>query len=378
MLIKKGRYDIPMPSYTLDSFLEDLADNANEIFATDEDKRTVIKVYLMTATDDWLSLFSSYGPIKHGEMFHFKMPFGDNDDVDYYVHEIEKGLLMFFTASKREDYNKTLRNFVRHHQGINNMWLPPYSFEEVINYVKGHHDATIYSFTAKRSWSSKYQSEIRPDFSRLIHYSGDDAGMSLKEFRKQYGVLPTLVDFKIDSEKMRITNEGLFLIRNTNRKLLRIIQEVVDQVLAEQRRIRNVSRKVDYTNRYLQLGDRKIDTSSITAGKIVFNKNLTAPLLDQLFSKFQDPEFGRSEEEEEYSDFSFIDPNVNENGLSYSATIIDEDKGTIFGLSGDENNMILVPKHRITYESFINFYRFVNESIDESSVLHLFSEQIAR
>ncbi|MDE2588496.1 MAG: hypothetical protein KGL95_02365, partial [Patescibacteria group bacterium] len=134
----------------------------------------------------------------------------------------------------------------------------------------------------------------------------------------------------------------------------------------------------DYNNRFLQVGDRKIDVSSITAGKIVFNKNLTAPLLDQLFSKFQDPEFGRSEEEEEYSDFSFIDPNVNENGLSYSATIIDEDKGTIFGLSGDESNMILVPKHRITYESFINFYRFVNESIDESSVLHLFSEQIAR
>ena len=252
-----------MQNYTLDSFLEEISANPSNVFPTDDDQRRLIKVYLMTASDNWLDMFSSYGTTKLGDMIHFKMPFGDNSDkVDYYAHEIEKGLLMFFTSSKREEYTKTLRNFVRHNAGINNMWLPPSSFDDVINYIKQKYDATIYSFTAKRTWSSKHPSEIRPEFNRLIHYAGDDAGYSLKELRKQYGVLPTLIDFKIDSDKIRFTNDGLILIKTVNRKMLRLVIEVVDQVLAEQRRLRNVSQQVDYTKRSLTIGDRQIDASA--------------------------------------------------------------------------------------------------------------------
>lgn len=360
--------------YSLDSFLEEVAKNPGKIFG-EEDQFYNIKIYLMIADDNWRDLFKKYEPKKLGEIYNFQMPFGDDGETaNYYLHELAKGLLMFITSSKREEYTKTLRQFVRRSHGITEMWLPPSTFEKVVTYVQSKYDANIYSFTARRAWSSKYPSKIREDFSRSIHYSGDDAGRSLKEIKDMYGVLPTLIDFNISGNKIRITNEGLFLIRNINRDVLRIVEEVVDQVLAEQTRLRDVSKQVIYKTTPVKIGDRYMKIPSMMSGKIVFSTQLDAYLVDKLFTSFQDSEYGHSEEGLDLPNFSFIDTNIREGSVTFSGTVIDEDKGTIFGISGNENHMLLVPKHNTTFETFLNFYRLVNQTLDESSTIQLFSE----
>ncbi len=369
---------LPVKDYTLDSFLETIAENMDEIFGQDE-QRKWLKTYLMYTDDEWLDLFQQYKPMKLGELFHIVMPFEeDGGSADYYVYEIAKGMLMFFTTSKRTEYTETLKEFVRHTQGITQMWLPPESFEKVINYLLSTYSANIYSFITKRHWSSKYPAKLRSDFTRMIHYSGDDASYTLKELQELYGVLPSLVDLKIGSDKIRVTNDGLFMIRTINRKMLRLVVEVIDRILAEQVRLRGVSRQVEYTSKPLTVGNIQLNVSSIMSGRISLNTKLSAHLMEKLFKGFEDEEVGRTAEGTEVSEFSFIDTSIREGSLSFSATVIDEDKGTIFGLSGNENEMILVPKHRITFESFIRFFRLVNETLDDSSNLLLFSEQVAR
>lgn len=362
--------------YSLESFLEEIADNPDSI-SSDADQRNWLKVYLMIADDDWKDLFKRYKPEKMGDIYQFKMPFGDRGNyVDYFLHELENGLLMFFTSSKREEYARTLRHFVRKHHGITEMWLPPSSFESVISYVISNYSANIYSFTARRTWSSKYPAKIREDFSRLIHYSGDDAGYSLKEMKEMYGVLPTLIDFNINGDKMRISNEGLFLLRSINRKTLRIVLEIVDRVLAEQRRLRSVSKQVTHRTNPIKVGDHQMMVATLMSGKIMFSTNLDTYLVDKLFNSFYDEGFGHTEEGLELPNFSFIDTNIREGSVTFSATVIDEDKGTIFGISGNENSMILIPKHNTTFESFLNFFRLINQTMDESSNIQLFSEGI--
>ena len=172
-------------NYTIDSFLEKVSENPYEIFPQDE-QRPWLKVYLMVADDDWQEIFQYYDLKKMGEMYQFKMHYGsDNEDAtDYYVYELEKGLLMFFTMSKREEYSQTLERLVKRSKGITSMWLSPKTFEEIINFIVSTYKANLYAFTSRRPWSSKYPAKLRHDFSRLIHYSGDDAGYSLKEMKE--------------------------------------------------------------------------------------------------------------------------------------------------------------------------------------------------
>lgn len=361
-------------TYFFDSFLEDLAENPNNVFAGDE-QRKWLKIDLMTARDDWQCLFEEYGLEKLGDVYYFKMPINESF-VEYYIHEIKKGLLMFFSLSRREEYNSTLRPFVRHTSGITQMWFPHNSFESAINFIKSNYSSNIYSFTARRLWSSKYPAKLRGDISRIIRYSGEDADYSLKELREIYGVLPTLVDFQINSDKIRITNDGFFLIRNINRTILRIVEEVVDRVIAEPMRLREISKQVLYESKKSEWSNFKI--SKLMSGEINFNIKLSNLLINQLFHSFRDEEMGRTEEGIELPNFSFIDKSISDNSLHYSATVVDEDKGTIFGISGNSDRLILVPKHRTTFESFINFYRLVNETIDESSNLYLFNESYAK
>ena len=358
--------------FLFDSFLETLAKEPNKIFVVEQ--RKWLKIDLMTARDDWQCLFEEYGLESLGDVYYFKM-LNNNSPVEYYIHEIQKGLLMFFSLSRREEYNSTLRPFVKHTSGITQMWLPYSTFESAINFIKSTYDANIYSFTARRLWSSKFPAKRRGDISRSIHYSGDDAGHSLKELREIYGVLHTSVDFQIDSDKIRITNDGFFLIRNINRDILRIVEEIIDKVIAEPIRLRNISTKVHISKKD-EWNTFKI--SKLMSGKINFNTKLSSSLVDQLFRSFKDEEAGRTEEGIELPNFSFIDTNLSDDSMHYSATVVDEDKGTIFGISGNDNSLILVPKHRTTFESFINFYRLVNETIDQSSNLYLFNESHAR
>ena len=278
---------------------------------------------------------------------------------------------MFFSLSKRAEYDSTLRPFTRHAHGMTHIWFPSKPFKSTINFITSRYSASIYSFTARRSLLSKYPGKIREDVGRSIHYSGDDADQSLSELIEMYGVLPTTVDFKIESDKMRITNNGFILIQNINLKILRIVEEIIDQAIAESIRLRDISKQILYTS-----GSKwhMFTISKLMSGKIVLDSSLDVPPILQLFHSTSDDDVRGTEEDATLPKFSFIDTNISENPFHYSATTVDEDKGTVFGVSGNSNRIILVPKHKTTFESFLNFYMLINETIDESSNLCLFNE----
>ena len=353
-------------SFSFESFLKQLSENLNTVFQELE-QRNWLKIDLATAQDNWQQLFHDYNMEKRGEIYYFQME-TNNNPVEYYVYEIKDGLLMFFSLSKREEYNSTLKLFIKYTPGITNMWLPFRSFESTINFITSSYFAHISSFTARRLSASKYPAKIREDKNRYIRYSGSDAGYALSELKEIYGVLPTTIDFKIKSNKLRIKNDGFILIQNINLEILRIVEEIIDQAIAEPIRLRDISKQVLFTTKSKW---HNFTISKLMSGKITFDTDIDVPPIHQLFCGHG---MNGIEEDEELPRFSFIATNISEEPLSYSATVVDEDKGTVFGISGSSDRLILVPKHRAAFESFINFYRLINETIDESSNLYLFNE----
>jgi len=366
---------LPKKDYTIDSFLEEISNNADQYFE-DSRERKWLKTFLLYAQSDWLSSFEKFNPEKNGDLYYFMIPNVKevNNPTEYYATKFADGLIMIFTFETQFDYTKTLEHHINRKRGITQMWIKPKVFKQIKDYIIEKHDGYITSFIAKRSWSTDVPARYREQINRNIHYFGEDGNESIKELEYLYGVVPTIIDFKIGSDPMRITNEGLFVIHSLELRKIRIVLEIVNNILVEQMRIHKISTSIESHLKKIELGNESINVRQLESGRITFGRPLDTILIRKLFGDVSQFDIGRSEAN---IDFAFIDKDINDKkGLLYSATVIDKLKGTVFGVTGTKNEMICVPMHRTTFESFIRFYKLASESLDSSSQLGIFSDPI--
>jgi hypothetical protein len=368
---------IPPGEYTLDSFLEYLADNTNELFTREE--RKWLKVYLIFVERDWLKLFEQFAPTKLGDIFHVSIGANALANIDFYVYERAPGLLMFFTSSTEEDYERSLKRFIESTRGITEMWIPPARIEDAKALVLSQYSGKIYRFIGRRSTITPTPARIRPEYNRRISYSGMDAQETLKEMQETYGIIPFSIDFSVGDDSFKITNDGLFVLRTINERTLKIMSDVVDVMLGKQLKMQKLTQGVTATTELFQIGQKMFRVPEIVAAKVYLKtQRLNAVWVERFFGRRRDVFTEELKlQDSEPSEFSFIDTTILEGSLVFSATVIDEFKGTIFGLSGGENEILLIPKHNTTFESFVRFYRLIVEDLDKDAELSILSEQIA-
>jgi hypothetical protein len=369
---------LPKSDYTLESFLEEIASNPDKYFGAKE--RRWLKTYVMYAKKNWLDLFAKFNPEKNGDLYYLSIPNvkEDNTQSEYYVTQFGEGLIMFFTSARQIDYEQTLQDYIRRKRGITEMWIPHDTFKRVRDYIIENYNANIYFFIAKRQWTSEIPSHFRPDYNRSIHYYAEDGNAAVKELEHMYGVGPTVIDFRMGLDSVRVSNEGLFSVRSTDRRMLRMVVDVVDNILAEQVRLHKVSTSVESRTEKVNFGDTEYQVRLVESGRILLTREMTTVSVLKLFRQLSEIDVGRSSDKGIGDEFAFIDTTINDfNGLTFSATVIDKSKGTIFGLSGSKKEMVLVPMHRTTFESFLRFYHLVAEFLDSSASLGTFSDPIA-
>ena len=368
---------LPQADYTIDSFLEEISTNS-EIYFEPKGQQKWFKTYLLYAQENWLGFFEKFSPEKNGELYFFNMPNPKDGSysTEYYVTEFAKGVLMVFTAEKQDDYAKTLEDYVNHKRGLTSMWIKPKTFKDIKNHILEDQKGFINYFIAKRNWSSDIPSQFRGSYNRTIHYCGEDANDTIREMEKFYGVIPTIIDFHVGKDTMRITNDGLFAVRSFNLDMFRMVIEIINNIIFEQKLMHNISTKIDSHLEKIQFGNKKHIIRQVESGQIRFSRNLTTLLIKKLFRETGEMDLGKSSEREN-DEFAFIDTDIDDRReLSYSATVIDKIKGTVFGLSGNNTEMILVPMHRTTFESFIRFNKLIAESLDSTTNLDLSSDPI--
>jgi hypothetical protein len=368
---------IPEGEYRFDTFLDYLAKNEMKVFGGGERKQW-LKVYLVYAREGWEEMFQEFPRKKLGDLLRIVMQARAlSKPVEFYVHELGPGILVFLTSSRREEYEKTLQKFIRLNRGITEMWIPRQLLTDVRNYLLDKYQAVIYGFISRRNRLSKVPAKLRPNFDRRLSYTGDDGTRLLKEVLDFYGVMPTSISFRVGTDKLQITNRGMLLFRSVNIRTVAVLKELLSIITARERKVREVSGTLRRDTKAIQLGELQIQTPVVVPGIIKLEeKKLDRNTVEHFFKQEDivetEPELGLPEEASG-REFSFIDTSIQEHSFSFSATVVDDLKGSMFGLSGSADRMILVPMHRTTFESFIRFYRLVNESLDEEAKFDVLS-----
>jgi hypothetical protein len=302
--------------------------------------------------------------------------------VEFYVHEWGPGILVFFTSSCKEEYEKTLRRFIRFNRGITEMWISPTLFSKVRSHLLEKHEAVIYSFISRRSLLSKTPARLRPDFDRRLSYTGDDGTRVLKEVLDFYGVLPDSISFRVGMDKLQVASNGMLLFRSINKNTIQIMRELLSILTEPQKEFRDVSDALRRDTRTIQVGKMEFRTPVVIPGIIrLHGKRLDRNVIERFFKQetayaIDDSYEPRMAEDIEPREFSFIGTSIPENALSFSAIVVDDIKGTMFGLSGTSDNMVLVPMHRTTFESFVRFYKLVIENLDEEARFDVLTSKI--
>jgi hypothetical protein len=59
----------------------------------------------------------------------------------------------------------------------------------------------------------------------------------------------------------------------------------------------------------------------------------------------------------------------------FSATVVDNQTGCVFGISATENTITIIPRYNSTFESYLGFLREVCRLIDEDAELTLAGDE---
>ena len=357
---------IPYQEYTLESFIQFLKENHDNVF-DEEERKKWLKVYgVLHNLEDWRTrLFAPNETRKLGELTEVKIPKGDvaesnrTTDEFYYAVEYRKGLLLFFTSAIQESYKATLEERIQRTRGVTEAWISPGLFQQVWQSTLERYGGYVYRFTSRRAALDDTPARIRPNYSRRFSYTGDDGTQVAKELQDSYGVTPESMYLRIDpSLIVQITNACFFSAREISQVAIQVLFNMLEIVADELLLTKTTSESLRYEIGNM-LGEPALPrVASVTAGQIALRGGpLNASMVQEFINNAED--------------FSFLDQYTKEGSLAFSATVIDEAKGSVFDVSMSENDITMVPKFNTTFESFITFLKAVRDQLDERASLRV-------
>jgi len=357
---------LPPQDYTLESFLQFLRDNHDSVF-DEEERKKWLKVYgVLHSLSDWQGkLFSPTETRRLGEVTEIRIPkttaLDGGEEEFYYAIEYKRGLLLFFTSAIQESYKATLDDRIRRTRGVTQAWISPERFQQVWQSIIDRFGGFVYRFTSRRAALDNTPAKIRPTYQRRFNYTGDDGSQVVKELQDAYGVTPDSMYIRVDPALIvQITNSCFFSAREISHTAIQILFHVLDVVSDELLLTKKTSERLGFEIEIANmLGNTTLPrVASLTAGQISLSgRPLTASVVEEFVTNAED--------------FSFLDQYTKEGSLAFSATVVDESKGSVFDVSMSETEITMIPKFNTTFESFITFLKTVRDQLDERASLRV-------
>lgn len=350
---------IPEKDYSVSDFLEYLSEHFDELF-DEKERRNWLKIYCLLVSDiPWeTTLFKTNEITRLGEIFKVAPePESPNETEEtYYAVQYGQGLLLLFTTANNEEYKNSMTNRLKKSIGAMPMWIKSdfirHFWKKIIEQNSG---SFVYNFTSKRRLFDDTPCSVRPNYERRFNYTGDDGTQTMQELEEMYGVIPTSVYIQVNENlKVHLTNEGLFSAQEPSSIALSLFFNYLNEIKDPILKMRHVSKSLKFD---IISGEANLKSASIDVGEIKLNREIDAYIAENLTKQLED--------------FSFIDKNIESGSLSFTATVIDEIKHSVFDISASESKILIVPKYRMTFESLISFYRGIAESIDEQAELSI-------
>ena len=345
---------LPNKDWKYNDWVDYVIKNKLEVFGEKKEKN--LKVYYVHCTDQARDVLREKSQAK-GDFDVIAMPYQESASrthrsSEYWMHEKEPGLLMFFTSSTREGYEKTLKNYIDNSVGLHEMWIKPDTFDRTVQYLTTEKGCGISKFIASRTKDDILKHKVPEEARRRVQYRTSnlrDGINRLEDFRQTLGVRPHSINYVYNGQTIQITDLGLFHLKTVTRDTVDLMHDVIDMVRDEEKEMREFAQALKFVK--TSDGARPFE-SVLESGKISLNIELDTNQASDIIEKFQ-------------SRFAFIDPVVERDGsLMFYSTIVDRQKGSVFNISGNKSSILLIPKFRVTFETFITFYKYVVEQVD--------------
>lgn len=344
---------VPDRKYTKDQFKNYLTSNIDQLYKQDERKQWLAIYSFLVNDDKWPYKIFEQKEIKNmGEIIEVSPKVKKKEDQEiYYLLEYDQGLWLMYTTASKKQYSADLSDRIKGRKGITRMWLKPSLFRIYWKNILEESGGYVYNFRANRREYSDKPSKLRPNFKRRVNYTGKDAENVIDEMEEQYGVVADII--KIQAErgfKIYITNDGLFSVQTPSKKALALFYNNLELVRESVVNIWTTSNEMKFD---FVTGKWGQQLTSVKPGRIGITASLDKTGIDNLRNRLQD--------------FSFLNDFMEIGSFGYCATVIDENKGSVFHITANSEQILIVPKFKYTFESFIDFYRGVVEVVDEEA-----------
>lgn len=369
--------EIPKKNYTLSTFQEEIIRNYDEYLqATEyEKRRKELKILcLLSEGRAWEEIFSQYGKSElYGDITKYSFSYSDEGNVRreavYYIHfDRNNSLLYVFTDVPMDVFDETLSFYIQRNRGIYYLWIHPIHFNRIKDYILNKYpNGKITSFIAKRIPYDSIECEIRPEIGRSMIYWGEDGKETLREMQFYYGVLPTHIIFAIEIDtniemKFKITNESIFTLITSSKEAFELFFEFIGDIIQKILEIKRLMGDLKFEYKELKNDEGVIQIPSAESAQILLTKKMTLNDVENVINGLVE------------QNISVVNEIIEPGSINFSATVVDDYKDAIFGISANEDQITLVPKYQTTFDSFMKFYRFIIENLDQNAEIRRLSE----
>jgi len=262
----------------------------------------------------------------------------------------DKQILTCYTLATADQIRRTIEP-LSGLIGIYHLWINPLAFDQIKNTILSEHPYTkIPDLSADRHPSTDVAAKLRPEYRRSMRYRGDDGRETLEELRHYYGVLPSSIHFRIPGlVDFRLNNRGIFSYLGGSPEYMFEYADRAVELVLQVRKILEQS-KLEIID--IVTERKRLRVSHVVPFAISFKRTLdianTELLIDEL----------------ERNEFAIYNSAVMQGSVYFDGTVLDEVKKSVFTISTDEHRMIVLPRYRTSFDSFLRFYEAIAESFD--------------
>ncbi len=270
----------------------------------------------------------------------------------------ENGALQIFTFMPSNDLYH-IEKIINNTHGIHYLWISPKTLDEIKNkIIDTYSETSIIHFTAKRFDNMRERCEIRPGFKRSFRYGGEDGRDTLQELRKNYGVLPRTIHFKIPTvSEFKISFRGVFTFNNGDLEfVISLFQYALEQILNSKRILESsVYKRIVEKRKF-----REIQFDEINPVSIALSSAMDAKAANELINLINGSE-----------DFFPMNETILEGSLYFTSTLIDKNKNESFIINSTGKEITLVKDASTSFASLLRFYQFIVERMDVDAKLRI-------
>ncbi|MBU7016136.1 MAG: hypothetical protein HXS44_01405 [Theionarchaea archaeon] len=367
--------EVPKKDYTLLSFKEEIIRNYEKYLsatALEERKKKLKILCLLSEGRIWEEIFGQYGKSEsYGDLIKYSFSYEDEENkrkrAIYYIYFDEKSSLLYiFTDVPMDIFNQTLGFYIQRYRGIYYLWIHPVHFNQIKNTIlERYPNGKITKFIAKRIHYDSIECEIRPEIGRSMMYWGEDGRESLKEMQFYYGVLPTQIVFAVEIDirtemKFQITNESIFTLITSSGEALELFFEIIGEIIPQILEIKKLMSELKFEYKEMRTDEGIIQFPSFESAQILLTKEMTLEDVNNLINGLA------------RQGISIVNELIDVGSINFSATVVDDYKKAIFGISANEDQITLIPKYQTTFDSFMKFFRFITENLDQHAQIRRF------